>query len=262
MHAIVFKEESSNYKTALENIDISTTFIPVLDSSLVDIPALSKLLASSADAFDGVVVTSQRAVEAWRVAATAVQDVSEQHWSNLPFYSVGPSTSSALQSLSHSLTPPFSPKHILGGEESGNGAKLADYILSHEGSTQRSHGTRRILYLVGDKTASELSSILEANNVYVERRLVYATQPITAENVERRIQESDSTSADWIVVFSPSGANVIVPAIKRLGMAAKVASIGQTTSRRLQELYVSVDAVPAKPDAQLLADAIRESMAV
>lgn len=137
----------------------------------------------------------------------------------------------------------------MGGEESGNGVKLADYIVSSN------KNPNRILYLVGDKTASDLSNILQQNGVEVTRMQVYATQALTTEEIQARIQNTDAADSKWIVVFSPSGANVIIPAIKNLGLDMKVASIGPTTSRHLHEkMDTLVDAVPTKPDAELLAE--------
>ncbi|TIA70645.1 hypothetical protein E3P92_02569 [Wallemia ichthyophaga] len=144
----------------------------------------------------------------------------------------------------------------MGGEESGNGVKLADYILSnHKDGNDKKHN--RILYLVGDKTASELSNILQDNGVLVDRLQVYATKRLSVEQLQFNIHKANAGDAKWIIIFSPSGADVIIPAIKEMELNVKVACIGPTTSKYVQEIMqVCVDAVPAKPDAQLLAEAM------
>lgn len=73
MSVLVFKEQSENYKTALERINYRPIFIPVLKSIHVDTPTLSDLISKGAEDFDGVVVTSQRAVEAWKEAASSAE---------------------------------------------------------------------------------------------------------------------------------------------------------------------------------------------
>lgn len=177
-------------------------------------------------------------------------------WSSIPFYSVGPSTSNALQSLKDTINPDLAPRDVLGGEESGNGNQLAEYILSCEKKP------RRILYLVGDKTASELSDILQDHRVEITRLQVYATQQIASEEIETTLKQKGCTATDWSVIFSPSGANVIVPAIKNLKIDTKLASIGPTTTRRLQEMQMDVDAMPARPDARQLTEEMHKSDAV
>ncbi|TIB98793.1 tetrapyrrole biosynthesis, uroporphyrinogen III synthase [Wallemia mellicola] len=251
MRVLLFKEETSNYKDALTEGGYDTLFIPVLRSISVDIPRLRELIHKSAHDYDAVLVTSQRAVQAWKEASIGID--SPISWSNIPFYSVGPSTSNALQTLKDTINPDLAPRDVLGGEESGNGNQLAEYILSRE------EKPRRILYLVGDKTASELSNILQDHGVEITRLQVYATQQIASEEIETTLKQKECTDTVWSVIFSPSGANVIVPAIKNLKLDTKLASIGPTTTRRLQEMHMDVDAMPARPDARQLTEEMHKS---
>lgn len=270
MRVLLFKEETGNYKDALTNGGYDTIFIPVLRSISVDISRLRELIGKGAHDYDAVLVTSQRAVQAWKEASLGVDsptirsvehslmiEVDYVHsWSSIPFYSVGPSTSNALQSLKDTINPDLAPRDVLGGEESGNGNQLAEYILSCEKKP------RTILYLVGDKTASELSDILQDHRVEITRLQVYATQQIASEEIETTLKQKGCTATDWSVIFSPSGANVIVPAIKNLKIDTKLASIGPTTTRRLQEMQMDVDAMPARPDARQLTEEMHKSDAV
>ncbi|TIA70644.1 hypothetical protein E3P92_02568 [Wallemia ichthyophaga] len=72
--AIVFKEYSDIYNSAIERARFRPIFVPVLNSIHGDIDELARVMSDGAGAYDGVVVTSQRAVEAWKSAAEVAQN--------------------------------------------------------------------------------------------------------------------------------------------------------------------------------------------
>ncbi|KAL5525024.1 HEM4 [Sanghuangporus sanghuang] len=83
--------------------------------------------------YNGVIVTSKRAVDAWAAASKKVPVPADEraHWTDIPFYAVGGATAQAVRDLSNSGAPHLAPRQVLGGEESGTGEQLAHFILTH-----------------------------------------------------------------------------------------------------------------------------------
>ncbi len=169
--------------------------------------------------YAGVIVTSGRACEAWRVVVQQLEESSGAQdrqqdtgmsrdrplckdealtvpprtvfdWSTVPFYAVGAATASALSSI-HDACPAsrYVPHDIRGGANAGTAEKLAHFIVSDlpEG------GSRRLLYLTGDKNRDTLPSILGEAEIDQESLQVYATQGSSSfEEDLARVLEADA----------------------------------------------------------------------
>jgi uroporphyrinogen-III synthase len=98
-----------------------------------------------------------------------------------PFYAVGQSTATALASIraecgdddDGGATLAFAPKDIRGATESGDGERLAQFILSE---TREQTRGRNLLWLVGDKARDALPAALKAANVGLDVLRVYETK--------------------------------------------------------------------------------------
>ena len=78
-------------------------------------------------------------------------------WSALPFYAVGNATAKSLRSMRDLFGDTvLVPKDIRGGSESGTGDRLARFILDNIPRT----GTKKLLYLTGDKNKDTIPCIL------------------------------------------------------------------------------------------------------
>lgn len=149
-------------------------------------------------AYRGMIVTSQRAVEAYIAAGVRAQDQlrlqgktsssSPTQWNRVPFFAVGPATSSALRSVP--LAPWLRPRVIMGGDATGTGDALARYVIRHFSTPSilepngPEAGTKPppLLYLVGDKNANTIPDMLShapppAGPVPFEELQVYETAP-------------------------------------------------------------------------------------
>ena len=154
--------------------EFCVTSFPVLAHRSVSVPKLSEIIAAQEDTYDGVIITSQRAVESWTEACLAAmpslraRGVRESRWTSLPFYTVGPATSNSLRSAR--IAPVLAPGNVIGDENTGTGELLAHVIA------QRSR-SQHLLYLVGDKTSRGLTQTLSeiAPDVILERLMVYET---------------------------------------------------------------------------------------
>ncbi|SPO47213.1 related to HEM4 - Uroporphyrinogen III synthase [Moesziomyces antarcticus] len=149
--------------------------------------------------YRGMIVTSQRAVEAYISAGVKAQDMlrsnnktsssSPTQWNRVPFFAVGPATASALRSVP--LAPWLRPRLVMGGEATGTGDALARYVVRHfstpaildeKSDTPPSSQPLPLLYLVGDKNASTIPDLLSQASpphgpIPHEELQVYETSP-------------------------------------------------------------------------------------
>ncbi|SPO27976.1 related to HEM4 - Uroporphyrinogen III synthase [Ustilago trichophora] len=133
--------------------------------------------SETGSAYRGMIVTSQRAVEAYISAGVKAQDIlrskkktsssSPTQWNRVPFFAVGPATSSALRTVP--LAPWLRPRLVMGGEATGTGETLARYVIRHFSSPsildqnsdlRAAEQAPPLLYLVGDKNASTIPDLL------------------------------------------------------------------------------------------------------
>ncbi|CDU24986.1 related to HEM4-Uroporphyrinogen III synthase [Sporisorium scitamineum] len=153
----------------------------------------------TAGPYRGMIVTSQRAVEAYTSAGVKAQDIlrckgktsssSPTQWNRVPFFAIGPATSSALRTVP--LAPWLRPRLVMGGEATGTGETLARYVVRHfsspsildQNSDLRSaEQAPPLLYLVGDKNASTIPDMLSqaeppTGPIPFEELQVYETAP-------------------------------------------------------------------------------------
>ncbi|KIS67622.1 uncharacterized protein UMAG_04126 [Mycosarcoma maydis] len=188
-------------------IEYCVTSFPILTHKFVNQDLfVDRLLHGSrthdtdtASPYRGMIVTSQRAVEAYISAGVKAQETlrsknktsssSPTPWNRVPFFAVGPATSSALRNVP--LAPWLRPRLVMGGEATGTGEALARYVVRHFSSpsilVQNSvllpaEQTPPLLYLVGDKNASTVPDMLSqasppAGPIPFEELQVYETAP-------------------------------------------------------------------------------------
>ena len=156
---------------------------PILSHSLQNIKELSDRILGAVDGkykYDGVVITSKRAVQTWVEACKVVAGIMQKRpvldppceriWAEVPFYVVGPATAKSLSSSP--LAPMLQPSEIVGATDTGTGEALARNMAQRfaEKPTQ----TQRLLYLVGnrhslalEKTLTELKAPVELDELCV-----------------------------------------------------------------------------------------------
>jgi hypothetical protein len=114
----------------------------------------------------------------------------EVDWRLIPFYVVGQKTSRVLSGDgSIPQDSVYKPTLLLGAQESGTAAKLAEFIISdyptrvsalptYGSETSSSSSWMPLLYLTGDKTTGTLLETLERDGrIRVEQLQVYRTWP-------------------------------------------------------------------------------------
>ncbi|BGP03209.1 hypothetical protein RTG_02570 [Rhodotorula toruloides ATCC 204091] len=281
--------EQDSYRLALDSLDTASAFtlhhLPVLSTSFCNrdalVEAVRRVHREGGEAFDGVIMTSARSVEAWSTAQTALAASTSSAalpTPSLPFFVVGNPTRT---NLARAPVPP-PPELVLGAEESGTGEKLASFILRHFASIPESTNPprrrRRLLYLTGDKNRDTVPRILEEGGVELETLQVYATTraPGFQADLERILSEvEDGAGLIWMVLFSPSGSKECLAELRQRGLVSSVdastsdpcalarrlrfAAIGPVTQQFLEEEEVPIHAVAEKPEPEALVRAILEA---
>lgn len=156
---------------------------------------------------------------------------------SIPLYTVGPATSRSLRSLvTHSKALTKAP--ILGAE-TGNGEKLAQYILGHYISiTLSTAGVKRpLLFLVGEQRRDVIPRTLMSPDLPAEKRIqvdeltVYQTDVMESFPIDfRNVLDTISTNPiACVVVFSPAGCEAT---LRCLGYIDNNANLTDDGSRR------------------------------
>ncbi|WFD41699.1 uroporphyrinogen-III synthase [Malassezia psittaci] len=160
---------------------------PVLTHRLENIPLLADriLQAVHHETYDGVIITSKRAVQAWIEACKQVTPIlkkrlanrqsSETLWNRVPYYVVGPATSKTLTTAN--LDPMLQPEEIVGASDTGTGEALAQKITQRL-AEQKPGRQQKFLYLVGSKHSLTLQETLEKNQApaTLDEVCVYTTE--------------------------------------------------------------------------------------
>ncbi|PKI85218.1 uroporphyrinogen-III synthase [Malassezia vespertilionis] len=256
---------------------------PVLSHTLDNISDVAQKIIKYGESYDGVVLTSQRAVQAWTEAVKHIsmkcKDVPRFQ---VPFYTVGPATMKALQDAQ--IPSLLAPEGIV-GEDAGTGSDLAHRIAEGMQKTlPRSGDTYKLLYLVGDKLSSGLQDTLTTLHARVEldKMRVYTTTKddrfaahcrVLSKELQHCSGKVHGSAPDWLVFFSPSGGDYALPDLRAYGWIPapgtpalpthpKIGCIGPTTAAWVRErLGMEPDAVAAQPSPAALRDAILDATA-
>jgi uroporphyrinogen-III synthase len=174
-------------------------------------------------------------------------------------YTVGPATALAITKLHFST---------IVGADTGNGSALANLIVQ---SFRRDHSLAKhyhtsledstenhtplpqlpLLFLVGDKRRDIIPKRLAAENIALEELVVYETTIASTfdEELDRVMADTTDGDIEWIVFFSPAGAEVALEKMKRLNRRINVATIGPTTEEYLRKEWGLIpNMVAAKPE--------------
>ncbi|KAI0318047.1 tetrapyrrole biosynthesis, uroporphyrinogen III synthase [Amylostereum chailletii] len=279
--------EPDRYESALRDKSFYPFSLPVLETVL-HVHKLKNIIAqepADSHAISGVIVTSARAAEAWgRAVDELLEDRDHdlrgwhQDWSQIPFYTVGPSTASILASLSGSPASSTNTRSRLcprdiRGVDSGNAERLARFILEDVASS----ASQSLLYLTGDKNRDTLPNIIHNeghNNVTLREEQVYDTVGVNLDTFDHNVIHATTgihtTEPWWIVFFAPSSAAHVLSVLPRHFQLptttntwnsgvyrARIASIGPTTADALRNKHnLAVAVVSPEPNADALAEAL------
>ena len=181
-------KDSDPYPTILSQLGHVET-ISVLEFSFFNLKELSDCITHP-EYWDGVIFTSPRAVDA--VTKCYFKSIPEL-WKTLPCYTVGGATARAATSLGFQCL----------GESTGNGEKLATFIVNHRQSGNLNEA-KPLLFVAGVLKRDKLPTILTDNGISFEVLDCYKT--LQNPNVDEIIQSYVARNGlpTHIVFFSPS----------------------------------------------------------
>jgi len=245
--------------------------------------ARRKATNNPAKKYGGVIFTSQRAVDAFAtvVAKLDPSKINALFDKDMPLYVVGPATARGVNALDL-------PCPIV-GEESGNGAALAQAILEHRKtlSPEVTHLEGRplpLLFLVGEQRRDIIPKTLQSEDLPMAERtpvfevIVYETGEMATfeEDFSDLLREAKAAHVkeQWVVVFSPQGCEAMLNALgwleERTGkfsegnreavsgpMKTNIVTIGPTTRDFLvQELGFEPDVCAQTPSPEGVGESI------
>jgi uroporphyrinogen-III synthase len=222
MEILFLKEEKAvdPYRILFEDHGYQVSFQSILESQCMNLEKCKEIKQSE---FDGIIVTSQRAVEAIRLTGKSLKQLGVA-------FCVGDATASALNEIGVTAV----------GKEAGSASNLGPLISDYY---KRNALEKPLLYLVGDKTLPTLGAHLAQESIPYRTLQVYRTM-----NVKKRICWSG-----YLVLFSPSGLDSIEVESSPLFVA-----IGPTTSLALSNRGIS-HITALSPNPQGVLDAILNS---
>ncbi|KAK6518966.1 hypothetical protein TWF281_003656 [Arthrobotrys megalospora] len=252
------------------NADIVRSYI--LDGSIVSAGENEAINSDDKDKnkFGALIITSQRAVEALGVL---IEELKESHkeiistlLSTTTIYVVGPATRNSLIALG------FTSSNVV-GEDSGNGAVLADFIVENYSSKGD------LLFLTGETHSTTIPTRvpdklreLKGLEVNVEEVVVYKTGVMEGfetdlrECLKRLDQEgSQEDGPRWIIFFSPTGTDAALRILEERekeeggkGPRYKCCSIGPTTKDYMHQKFGRrADAMAKAPSPEGVLEAVR-----
>ncbi|EPE34364.1 HemD-like protein [Glarea lozoyensis ATCC 20868] len=240
-------------------------FVPVLEHKFLDagLNVVRGLLREGGigrgeDArYGGMIFTSQRAVEAFTGVVGEIGLVGEI-LGDVPIYTVGPATSRALRSIPNTKLNIF-------GEEAGNGEVLAGYILDHYAQWYQ-HRTVKppLLFLVGETRRDIIPKTLMNPSLPPERRIqvdeleVYGTGVMESFEDDFREVLARTGEGRWVVVFSPTGCEVLLRLLKeKREEGTRIITIGPTTRDFLRDEFgFEPDVCAGRPSPEGLMEGI------
>jgi uroporphyrinogen-III synthase len=132
---------------------------------------------------------------------------------DIPIYSVGPATTRCLKAISQD--PPLN----IFGEHTGNGDSLARFILEHYSHWYADSPEKpALLFMVGEQRRDIIPKTLMNESLVAEERIpvdelvVYGTGVMESfhDDLGQVLHHSKSRDMRWVVVFSPTGCDVML----------------------------------------------------
>ncbi|KAA8910538.1 tetrapyrrole biosynthesis, uroporphyrinogen III synthase [Sphaerosporella brunnea] len=242
-------------------------FVPVLQHKPINLDRLTHHITTNnisstdaAAAYSGLIITSQRAVEAvGSVLAKLAAPIDLANFlATTKVYVVGPATRAAVVLLG------FAENNVRGAH-CGNGAVLANYILADHAA-----GQAPLLFLNNNRRGDVIPrTLITAPTPVALHELVLYETGVVAEFRNQFCDVMEDTrmvGMRWVVVFSSTGADVALEVLEELGGAEEGvrtfwAVIGPTTEAHLVGLGWKPEVVAKTPSPAGLWEGIDMFMA-
>ncbi|KAK6465000.1 Uroporphyrinogen-III synthetase [Scheffersomyces coipomensis] len=213
---------SDNYELELnQSTDYTPVFIPLLSHEGINTASTISYLQSDTYLNPSTIfiIASQRGVEILAECLDSVVDDSvKKRILDKVGYAVGPATASQLLKLGF--------VNIKGGDNAGNGDKLADLIIND--LKQDNENDRLCVFFTGEVHRDIIPRKLTSAGLKVDKRVIYTTA--VRKDIVTTFDQFITTNQvndDWIIFFSPQGTEYIIDYVKlhqtqfKIGVAPK-----------------------------------------
>ncbi|AGO14147.1 AaceriAER351Wp [[Ashbya] aceris (nom. inval.)] len=238
-----------HYESIFQSNGFKTHFVPLITHEHLPDESLSKVCDKDyMEKLNCLVVTSQRTVEClYEDVLPYLPCEARASLLNKPVFVVGPATQEFMERCGFT--------DVRGGEETGNGALLAEFMLGMiQKGELNSSGT--FLLLVGEIRRDIIKKRLQSANLEVEEVITYRTSPL--HDISDRFQQVLTKHA-WVVLFSPQGTAELLPLLR--DEATKIAAIGPTTAQYLLDNDTPPALTSPKPEPVSLCNAVKAYLA-
>lgn len=241
---VLFKSEADGrdkFAKLLEENDFDVRTITCIDFQFKDSELLLEKLRN-ADRYEGIIFTSQRAVQA--VHKAVAQHEALTGWIGKSNYSVGESTSELARNLVYLETK---------GQQTGNAKELATFIIS----IHRDKATKPFLFPSGNLKQDILETDLKAEAINVECVETYET--VQHPKLDESIESLKTAKIDFLVYFSPSGVKFTMPILIKHEINLddlKIVALGPSTKKSLEENDLRCHRVCKNPSPESLLEAL------
>lgn len=215
------------YEAVFRDAGWQATSVPVLAFRFKNEPVLREKLASAG----GLIVTSPRAGDLCGQLLTE-DSVLRDKWLHRPILCIGKRSAAAIEQAG--LHPDVSAQ--------ATGEGVAEEVMDRGGAPW--------LFVCGNLRRDVLPGRLRDAGVPFEELEVYDTLYRDDLALEQMM------APDWVVFFSPSGVETVLPQWPTSWQAVKKAAIGTTTADAITEAGWQVDAIADKPEPQSLLAAV------
>ncbi|QLQ79527.1 hypothetical protein HG537_0C01740 [Torulaspora globosa] len=255
MRVVLLKNKTAQldkYEVTFKSNGYETFFVPLIAHTHVPEELLD--LINDKDyvkRLQNIVVSSQRTVECLSESVLPkLNSATAEMLLSKTVYAVGPATEEFLTRIGF--------KNVKGGKNAGTGSILADLIVQDLlEQDQEAARHPELLSLVGEIRRDIIPKKLSSQGFRVKEVVTYQTVDLD-DNLER-FQKVVSPHS-WVVLFSPQGTEDILSDLKKHpDTKIKIASIGPTTEKFLNDKGIQPQVVSPKPDSISLLNAIKLS---
>ncbi|XP_053614488.1 uroporphyrinogen-III synthase-like [Plodia interpunctella] len=235
---VLFKGVSEDYEKVFTDNDYEVVFVEPLQFSFINLDQLKEKLDQ--DLFDGLILTSPRAIEAvakcWDPAKFVL-------WNTKRIYSVG---HTSCQRISMLLG-----LEAIGGT-SGNAQNLAKIIISENSKPHK------FLFPCGSLRSETLPTMLSEADMTVDAITVYETKE--NENLRKDLMELNESAPTCMVFFSPSGCEYIYRQLQTFNNRLSVLphfAIGNSTAHKIENLGLEIAGVATQPVPESVMESVK-----
>lgn len=240
------EDNAEEYELELQKVDLNVIFIPTLAFEFLNLEMLIEKL-NAVNEFSGLILTSQRSIEAISQCLTEIPDTILSKWKTLPCFVIGPKSYAKCKLLLN---------FDACGQGCGNAEALIPVIAKRVKSTDKP-----LFFPCGDKKISTITRELPVCGIQVKELTVYKTLQHKDLEIDLLKNIKVKNIDDVLMVFfSPSGLQYVLSILTKYKYPTdklSCISIGPSTSKAITAAELRLCCTAEKPIAASLVNCIK-----